>query len=710
MIVRTGDSESLDVDTSSWNRRVFLYSLVTALFFVASSSGIVASQRHEDLAEPVTFASLLNEMVDRDVLPKKPIHSYRLGQASSYDRVPTSPSERWYANRDGSGFVRSEINHGRTERVLMDEKGPGAIVRFWSTYLTWEFNDGILRFYFDGADTPQIEGRLSQIIHGSHLVEGVLAQNTGEFLENNHVLSGRNLYLPLPYADCCKITYEGTDTPLYYAINFRRYADGTTVRTFSMEDLKQHASELASVQRELDRNIPAPEESELLSAQKKTIQPGQSSTASLHGTRAIRQIMVVIDAEDEMQALRSTVFEIKFDGEQTVWAPVGDFFGTGYVISPYESRYHTVTLDGRMLCRWVMPFQTSAEITIHNHGIQPITLKELAVHHTPWQWDDRSLYFYAAWRLYPQCLSARGRDTNYVTIRGQGKYIGDSLAIFKGVTGSEPQPWWGEGDEKIYIDGESFPSQFGTGTEDYYGYAWVGCKTFSQPFLSQPRAQANRGRGLTVNSRWRSLDAIPFNSSLKLDMEIWHWAKGVTVDYAPTTFWYGTLETKSAIDLQVDSGGIRPNDLAGVQRAVRSVDRIEAEGMAVESNCSGKSLVHTLPHEKRLSNRSYWLLRELQPLDKVTAQFRYPQKASGTLELALVRSPDSMVVDLFLNGKPLLTDIDLLGKGPSPVLHTVADVEFLKGVNHLVVEAKGTSSSNREANEVGIDYLRLLSD
>ena len=25
--------------------------------------------------------------------------------------------------------------------------------------------------------------------------------------------------------------------------------------------------------------------------------------------------------------------------------------------------------------------------------------------------------------------------------------------------------WWGEGDEKVYIDGEEFPSIFGTGTE-----------------------------------------------------------------------------------------------------------------------------------------------------------------------------------------------------------------------------------------------------
>ena len=45
--------------------------------------------------------------------------------------------------------------------------------------------------------------------------------------------------------------------------------------------------------------------------------------------------------------------------------------------------------------------------------------------------------------------------------------------------------WWGEGDEKIYVDGEDFPSHFGTGTEDYYGYAWCRPEEFAERGLSQ---------------------------------------------------------------------------------------------------------------------------------------------------------------------------------------------------------------------------------
>ncbi len=658
--------------------------------------------------QDVDFGTLLDEMVDRDDLPKVPIHDYRILQASSYDRQSVSPEEGWYANGDGGGFIRTETNQGRTERVLMDAEGPGCIVRFWSTYLTWQFSDGKLRFYFDGSETPQIEGRLTEILHGTHLVDGVLAQTTGGFLENNHILAGRNLYLPIPYASSCKVTYEGSDSPFYFAINYRKYADDVTVQTFSMDDLKQHEARLVETQQELENDASIVEGTCSISAQDVYIAAGNSHLSRIHGSQAIRLLALTLDAKDYQQALRSTVLEIRCDDKQTVWAPVGDFFGTGYQISQYETRYQKVTLDGRMLSRWVMPFQQAAEILIHNHGEQDITLKDFEVSHSPWIWDQRSLYFHASWRLYPEEPSAKGRDTNFVTLTGRGKYVGDSLAIFNGVSGNEHQPWWGEGDEKIYVDGEEFPSNFGTGTEDYYGYAWVGCTPFSHPFLAQPRAQGNRGRGLTVNNRVRALDAMPFHSSLKLDMEIWHWVDGVTVDYAPTTFWYATHESKRITNLYADSPAEQPNDLAATKRPVRRVDRIEAETMVVEQGQPGSVVVHTMPNDKKLSNRSYWLVRGLKVGDAVTGQFHVDAASTGTLQIAFVRSARSMTVDIFLNGELLLEGIDLNGSLAEPFLHEIPNFTIRKGKNDLTAVAVNASTKKPNANEIGVDFLQLL--
>ena len=91
------------------------------------------------------------------------------------------------------------------------------------------------------------------------------------------------------------------------------------------------------------------------------------------------------------------------------------------------------------------------------------------------------------------------------TIEGKGVYMGDTLALVN------PCPvWWGEGDEKIYVDGEKFPSHFGTGTEDYYGYAWCTPEFFESPFHAQPRAEGPRNQGHVTNTRVRLLDGIPF--------------------------------------------------------------------------------------------------------------------------------------------------------------------------------------------------------
>ena len=111
-------------------------------------------------------------------------------------------------------------------------------------------------------------------------------------------------------------------------------------------------------------------------------------------------------------------------------------------------------------------------------------------------------------------------------------YVGGTLSLRNGSS-----RWWGEGDEKIFVDGEKFPSSFGTGTEDYYGYSFGREEPFSHPFISQPAGKGNMSAGLTVDMRLRSLDAIPFEQSLSSNIELWHWAS-VRMNYALTTFYY----------------------------------------------------------------------------------------------------------------------------------------------------------------------------
>ncbi len=220
------------------NWKTALVGLSTFLFALNTASGAV------------TLETLLEEMVQRDTIARLPNPAYTCKQASSYDRNSTEPgSPTWWANADRSWFVRVEEKDGHKERVLMDVDGPGAVVRFWATWHGpggGEFSNGTMRIYFDGSDEPAIAGPLADLISGGVLVGEPLSQGVSPQTAYRH--RGHNLYLPIPYAKGCKITYE-TDVlmddgarkgeALYYQINYRTYEPGTEVESFSADVLKR---------------------------------------------------------------------------------------------------------------------------------------------------------------------------------------------------------------------------------------------------------------------------------------------------------------------------------------------------------------------------------------------------------------------------------------------------------------------------------------
>ena len=312
--------------TSKWKKGLFYYMLIACL---------CACQKK---AETISTASLLKEMVDCEALAKYPEPYYETRQFSSYDRASVKKdSVSWYANCDRSQFLRVDSIDGRREFVLVDTDGPGAITRFWVTVAAYS-DKGTLRFYLDNQEVPEIEGEVLGILSGHALVDAPLSASVSELTDYKQ--RGHNLYLPIPYAKHCKITYESpsikepgefSEECFYYNINYRTYAEGTSVATFSKEDIKQNAKLLADVQRKLTvsrREIGGLQKEPML---RSVLAAGEERDMTLSGPGAVRRLDVKLHAGDFDQALRSTVLRISFDGNETVWVPVGDFFGAGTV-------------------------------------------------------------------------------------------------------------------------------------------------------------------------------------------------------------------------------------------------------------------------------------------------------------------------------------------------------------------------------------------
>jgi D-arabinan exo alpha-(1,3)/(1,5)-arabinofuranosidase (non-reducing end) len=678
-------------------------------------------------AEQVSLESLLGDMANRERVASIPSPHFICRQFSSYDRDTVGVGkDGWFANWDRSQFVRVEENDGRKEYVMLDADGAGAVVRFWGTWHGRRkeggglepFSNGTLRVYLDGKAEPAIEGPVADIISGGKLIGEPLSESVAP--ETDYKRRGHNLYLPIPYQDGCKITYESDaiidfggqkGEALYYQINYRTYEPGTKVKSFARKQLE----ELKPLIETVGKKLVAAELGDTTPPATITVPglelPPKSDPFSIfrqgEGPGAVRKISVRLEADDLQQALRSTVIIAEFDGKQTVWCPVGDFFGTGHQIHPYRSWYTNVSEDGTMTCYWVMPHAKTCLVSLQNLGDQPVKITTEAKG-TVYDWTDRSMHFHANWSQLTKVdtgpdkdMTGNGAfDVNYVTIEGEGKIVGDTLTLFNGIGA-----WWGEGDEKIFIDGEEFPSHVGTGTEDYYGYAWCRPEYFQSPFHAQPSGNGNVTVGFSVNSRYRLLDTLPFTKSIKFDMELWHW-RNTQMNFAPSVFWYARPGATCSVKPDPESAALPVAKKRSDVVEIRLIEgALEGEDLKVVEKTGGKTQVQGGEvHDWSNGAQLWWV--DAKPGDRLVLEV--PVKEAGRYKVTadLTKAVDYGIVRMKLAGQAS-QEIDRFNRGVANDAIEIGTFDLKKGDNRLEIEIVGANEKAIKRHMFGLDYLKL---
>jgi hypothetical protein len=189
-----------------------------------------------------------------------------------------------------------------------------------------------------------------------------------------------------------------------------------------------------------------------------------------------------------------------------------------------------------------MPFADSLRIRLENRGDQPVTVTGSALP-MAFDWvEDRSMHFRARWRVDHDMVPdpAAVQDVPFLVAQGKGVYVGTTSLLLN--PSPVPTPygsWWGEGDEKVFVDGEAQPSLFGTGSEDYYNYSWSTPEIFVFPYCGQPRNDGPGNRGFVTNYRWHILDPLPFHQDLGFYMEAYPHERTPGFTYARVGYHYG---------------------------------------------------------------------------------------------------------------------------------------------------------------------------
>lgn len=277
---------------------------------------------------------------------------------------------------------------------------------------------------------------------------------------------------------------------------------------------------------------------------------------NVKGSGIINHVWMTIAPGPDVLNRNDIVLRMYWDGNSfpSVESPIGSFFGNGWdetynfvseplVISPGWGKSY--------VSYFAMPFFNGARIEIENESGVEISSLYFNIDYAEMKNLPKDCGRFHAWYNHEvtkslpdgenewEVLGKEGKNLdgtgNYVfaDIKGRGHLVGVNYYVNCPTT-----MWYGEGDEMIFIDGETTPSITGTGTEDFFNTSWCPKELFQHPYFGYPRVNGETGwLGRTHLYRFFIEDPFYFEKSCKFTIEHGH-NNNLTLDLASVTYWY----------------------------------------------------------------------------------------------------------------------------------------------------------------------------
>jgi hypothetical protein len=400
------------------------------------------------------------------------------------------------------------------------------------------------------------------------------------------------------------------------------------------------------------------------------------------------------------------LIRIYYDGSDVpgVEVPFGDFFANCFGKRAEVISLPVIVEDADSYNSfWPMPFQKSIRIEIINQSKDKNI--NLLYYNIDWIRKDRlpagTPYFYAQYNQeYP---TKTGGDYVILETEGKGHYVGTVMAVR-----TRSPSWFGEGDEKIYIDGESEASIWGTGTEDYFLSAWGLQSGVNTPYFGTVYFdQWGIVGGHTSAYRWHLADPVVFSKKIRVTIEHYGWISPDENierrahswneredDFSSVAYWYQTGIPTCKRETPPAEERILPNlDIIIPARDV----------VAGKTFHGGKSQVQ---EDLEFYMAGQLLFSPENDLASVEIPFTVAEKKPTRLLLSVTRAPDYGIWQAYLNGVKVGAPMNLYDENVREWEHHLLDFWPDPGNYTMVLKLVGKDQRST-GNLLGIESVRL---
>ena len=660
--------------------------------FVISLLFSCGKEKPKEKKNILTYESLCRRLYD-----SKELSRYRYYEeahlASTYDRASRYDELHdtyinWDANYDGDGYERDEGG----KKVLVDIQGQGYIDRVWTASPINDF----IQIEIDGEIEYYGTFNNWQRTMYASFDELCLSTPEGAF----------DCYVPMTFKESLKIVQQRTSTPSYAQIHYNLVEGidveytGIYLGEAQLDSLAKANQEIKKIRAKSNLN----ENSFALSLSRgetKTIYEANKAG----GIKRFELLPLIATSDwDDVSSLSTVLLKVYYDGSESpsISIPIGDFFFQHYGSKKTSSILNGVMGDGTLFSNMYMPYK-QIKVSLTNVGEKDVSFRYYIENENLKNVDEYQRLC-VDWRKMEHRNDSRFPDAEALKVNGRGRFIATSLNVFQKAS----TLWWGEGDEKVFVDGEPFPSIFGTGSEDYFGFSWCSAKLFQNGFVGQTRSgndnlAKHNGPGNRNLYRIHMLDSVPFEESLEFDLEK-YWSDSL-VEMAATSFFY--LDSS-------DVPSFFPNVPSLEERAFNSKFIYDGEEELTEYlSCNLSNVMNAYGQPVDMQEMSsfkggkwhddaqiWW--RATSTGGYLDFTINLPETKEYALTANLTLASDYGAVQLSIDGTDVGEKIDLLNNGVILRQFNVGEVSLSKGKHTLrITNVQGSGNYHF----VGIDSL-----